>query len=287
MNLPKMMAAAGIGCGKDCRCAKAFTDSLDESQKAIFGHMIEVGAKKRLKKIKRAGKRDVDVRQEESRQTSRGPSFPSFMDQLFEDAFAPKRQEGLNPFATMMRAMMRENAVEPYTGDLTEDQTATLNEVSPELRSRLEEGLRKVIALKGGNDPSRINLKTVEDGSDVHYSVVPDPENETTGSSDFMTMLMEALRGRQVDTSAEPFAGDLTSNQLETLAAVNESLRDKAEAEVRQVIAAEAAGDPRRVQLKLSQRGNGTVITALVLDPIAAAEEEPAAESPAKDEKAA
>lgn len=265
MNLAGMMKEVGIGCGENCRCAKMFVDTLDDSQQAIFAHMIEAGAKKRLKKIKKAGKRD---KSDQRPQSSQRPSLGGFFEQMFEDAFGPDREKGLSPFATMMRAMAREQQIEPYAGDLSEGQIATLAETNEDIRTRVEEALRKLIASRANNDPSRIKTTVTKDGADVEFEVLAAAGDEGTEPGDFMTMLRRVLQGRQTRMSVEPYAGDLTADQLEILAAVDEPLRDQAEAELRQVIAADGDGDPRRVQAKSSKRGNGTIISVLILPPI-------------------
>lgn len=266
MNLAGMMKEVGIGCGEGCRCAKLFTATLDDNQKSIFAHMIEAGAKKRLKNIKKAGKRDG--KSDQRLKSSRGPSLDGFMEQLFEDAFSPGREKNLSPFATMMR-MVKRDEVEPYTGDLTADQIAVIAEANEDIRTEMEEALRKLIASRANNDPGRVTITTTDDGADVHYEVLADPENETrTGPADFMTMLKKVLRGRITEMTAEPYAGDLTANHIETLTTVDEVDRAKVEDEVRRAIAEFGDGDPRRVMIKSSKRGKRSIISATILDPI-------------------
>ncbi len=282
MNLTKMMAAAGIGCGEGCICAKVFSDSLSEAQKSMFTHMIEKGAKKRLKKIKKAGK--LDGKSDQRPKSSKGPNLGGFMEQLFEDAFSPDREKNLSPFATMMRAMLREKEVEPYAGDLTADQIATLAEANEDIQTEVEEALRKLIASRANNDPSRIKTTAIKDGADVEFDVLAAAGDEENGPSDFMAMLQSMVRGRRAEMSAEPYTGDLTADQIATLAALDDPIRAKVEEEVRQAIAAYGDGDPRRVLLKMQQKGIGTIISAKILDPIDEAE---VGESTDKETKAA
>ncbi len=195
MNLTKMMAAAGIGCGEGCICAKVFSDSLSEAQKSMFTHIIEAGAKKRLQKIKKTGKNVADGKSKKRLKTPQG-SFASFIDQMFNGA-----------------------------------ESADGNQFSP-----------------------------------------------------IAAMLSEALQQRKAEMSAEPYTGDLTADQIATLAALDDPIRAKVEEEVRQAIAAYGDGDPRRVLLKMQQKGIGTIISAKILDPIDEAE---VGESMDKETKAA
>lgn len=161
MNLSKALTAAGIGCGKNCACKEAFIGTLDSEQKELLAHMIEQGAKKHLKKIKKANK----LKRRESPSPKRGDN--PLLDMLFGNFPNTDKRRGQDPFTAMMLAAllsdMHQSAVEPYVGELTEDQMSKLAEAPEKLRQVIENGLREAITKHGGGDPARVMITDINE----------------------------------------------------------------------------------------------------------------------------
>lgn len=150
MDLFKMMQVAGIGCGEDCVCAMSLVESLSDTQRGMFAHMIEHVAKQRAEAIAEA-----------TAATERPFTRPTMMD-IMERLFGDDADNALDPIDTIVRAMMRERDddtdVEPYQGELGDDITAQLATLTEEKRQLAETRLRIMIAAVADNDPSQVFL---------------------------------------------------------------------------------------------------------------------------------
>ena len=136
MNLAKMLQAAGIGCGDNCRCRSLLVASLDDMQSAIMAHTLQIGAEKRAEAIQAA-------------------------------ADEPDSDRTLLDVVMEAMGQLDDFDGEPYAGELTEDQVAVLADVPEEIRVFIESRVRMKIAADADGDPARVILRPTEDGLEV------------------------------------------------------------------------------------------------------------------------
>lgn len=152
MNLEKMMRMVGIGCGKHCRCASTFVQSLDDEQREMLADMIERGAEKHLELMMDASREDSPSCQKE---TSSG-----LVEKMLQSAFGKNIQ--INAQA------------DPYEGKLGDELSNALVRLPEHERKEVERDVRSIIAIFTDNDPTRVKINFMDDNWAVMLR-----ENET------------------------------------------------------------------------------------------------------------